>query len=178
MTPSFEQQMGRMNGLRFAPAELTTHWEALQDVPYDLLVGAVSHAQRVCQDFPTPHELLTFVDLVKPHLAPTPHEEDRRRKLPKPITITAPWLSKPIIVTDEVVPHCATCADTGWDLQFCGTGRAPADLAHLDRWKCERWIEHYSHEWARKCACFDSNPVIQLKLERQRKYAAERAGKK
>ena len=48
MTPQFREQMRRMMGLRFAPVDLTTHWEALRQMP-DAVLGsftAAAHSSR------------------------------------------------------------------------------------------------------------------------------------
>ena len=52
--------MKRLSGLKFAPAEYDTHWEALQDMPNDAFETAVSVAQQVCEDFPSPAKLRRF----------------------------------------------------------------------------------------------------------------------
>ena len=61
----FREQMTRLMGLKFAPADLTTHWEALSDVPEPVLAAAVSRAQRSRVDFPTPIELRQDADAVR-----------------------------------------------------------------------------------------------------------------
>lgn len=177
MNPAFIRQMSRMNGLKFVPGDMTTHWEALQDLPLPVLEAAVSHAQKSCVEFPTPFELRSFADLVRPHVAPIPAEEDRRRPLAKPLEITAPWLTKSIRVTDEWDFYCDTCQDSGWELLFCGPEDAPNYINGLSLWRCERPQAHLAHDWARKCGCYDTNVAIQRKLESQRKYAAERTKK-
>jgi hypothetical protein len=42
----FNAQMDRLSGLRFPPVDMTTHWEALSDLPAEALEAAVTHAQR------------------------------------------------------------------------------------------------------------------------------------
>ena len=53
----FTAQMRRMNGLRFPPADLGTHWEGLSDLPIDVLTRAIERSIRTRSDFPTPAEL-------------------------------------------------------------------------------------------------------------------------
>jgi hypothetical protein len=53
----FRDQMKRLMGLKFAPADLTTHWEALSDLSQDDVAAAVTKAQRQCDEFPSPRLL-------------------------------------------------------------------------------------------------------------------------
>jgi hypothetical protein len=59
----FNQQMSRLIGLRFVPGDMTTHWEALQDLPEEVLSRAVAHAGRTRVDFPTPYQLRQDADM-------------------------------------------------------------------------------------------------------------------
>jgi hypothetical protein len=61
MTATFKRQMQRLGGLKFAPSDLQTHWEALRDLSDPELVAAVDRAQRECDEFPSPRLLLSFV---------------------------------------------------------------------------------------------------------------------
>jgi hypothetical protein len=62
----FAAQMRRMNGLRFAPADLSTHWAGLGDLPLDVLTRAVERSIRTRSDFPTPVEVRQDADLSRP----------------------------------------------------------------------------------------------------------------
>jgi hypothetical protein len=53
----FNAQLKRLIGLKFAPASLDTHWEALHELPEAELEAAVSIAVKACDDFPSPAEL-------------------------------------------------------------------------------------------------------------------------
>jgi hypothetical protein len=53
----FRDQMKRLMGLKYAPADLTTHWEALSDLGQDNVAAAVTKAQRQCDEFPSPRLL-------------------------------------------------------------------------------------------------------------------------
>ena len=61
MTDALVHQMQRLAGLKFAPADLGTHWEGMQDVSPDDLERAVTAAIRQCDSFPSPAELRRFV---------------------------------------------------------------------------------------------------------------------
>src|SRR3990167_1787357 len=61
MTDAFVHQMQRLAGLKFAPADLGTHWAGLQGVPPDDLARGVTAAIRQCDSFPSPAELRRFV---------------------------------------------------------------------------------------------------------------------
>ena len=60
MTAVFRRQMSRLLGLKFAPAALDTHWEALSDLSEADLTRAVTQAQRECDEFPSPRQLRSF----------------------------------------------------------------------------------------------------------------------
>ena len=61
MTQEFVHQMQRLAGLKFAPLDLGTHWEGMQDVSPDDLERVVTAAIRQCDSFPSPAELRRFV---------------------------------------------------------------------------------------------------------------------
>ncbi len=172
---NFQQQMDRMTGLKYAPTDLTTHWEALRDLPEPVLAAAVGYAQRMCVDFPTPRELREFADVAKPDAGAA--VEDRSTVLAQPYEITVPFVSKPIRIEREWTYYCATCEDGGWETLFCGDPLDPHKMPWVDSYACERHFPHSPHEWARQCRCYASNHAIQSRLERQRKYAAERVKK-
>ena len=55
---AFDAQMSRLAlGLRWPPADLTSHFEALKDLPDDHLRLAVNRALQSREVFPTPSEL-------------------------------------------------------------------------------------------------------------------------
>ena len=57
----FDKQMRRLAGLKFAPATLDTHWEALCDMDVEVLAAAVGVAVRQCHEFPAPAQLRGLV---------------------------------------------------------------------------------------------------------------------
>lgn len=61
IAPWFKAQMKRLLGLKFAPTDLSTHWEALSDLTEAELEDAVACAQRECDEFPSPRKLRSFV---------------------------------------------------------------------------------------------------------------------
>ena len=167
---AFEHQMGRLSGLRFRPAELQTHWEALKDIPDAVLEAAVTRAQRSRVEFPTPVELRQDADQVAFHAAPLEPAEDRSVPLTEPFTITVPEVGTVVSVTREWRYYCETCSDGGWESIWCGeitNGRKPWQaLRH-----CDRSGAHAHHEWVRKCACYDTNQALVRKREAAQKYA-------
>lgn len=181
----FEAQMGRLSGLRFPPVDLTTHWEALRDLPADVLSAAVGHAQRTRVEFPTPVELRRDADAVRPrHDGPG---EDRYVELPAPVAFTVPTLAdgtriKPIVVDREWKFYCDDCHDSGRVSLWCGgRNRAPWMIERTcESRKCERirtGHADYGHEWVTACMCVDSNPEIRRRKDRDAQYAAAHTGK-
>lgn len=174
----FKDQMNRLMGLRFAPADLTTHWEALSDLPEAVLEAAVSLAQRTRVEFPTPVELRGDADKVAHHANPAAPAEDRTEVIAAPYTITVPQAGTVISVAREWRYYCEACSDSGWTSVWCG---APSEKPSARPWQtvqaCERHGAHGAHEWVTRCACADTNPALVRKRAAQQKYA-ETAGKK
>jgi hypothetical protein len=102
-------------------------------------------------------------------------DEDRSIPLVKPVTIEAPHLTKPLTITREWTYYCERCSDTGWASFWCG------DMTHKKPWqgigKCQRSEEHSAHEYVAHCACWDSNPAVLKKRERNSQQAATRTSK-
>lgn len=170
----FREQMTRLMGLKFAPADLTTHWEALSDIPEPVLAAAVSRAQRSRVDFPTPIELRQDADAVKHHAQPVAPEEDRGVALERPFTIDVPEAGRVFSVSREWRYYCDTCSDAGWSSSWCGD-RTMAKPWHSSQ-HCGRRMEHMPHEWAHKCVCYDTNPALVRKRQAAATYA-EKPGK-
>ena len=82
--PWFDGQMARLGGLRFPPADLLTHWEALQDMPDGALEAAVTRSQKTRVDFPTPADLRQDADLA--YRPAVDDVEDRAVELDEPVT--------------------------------------------------------------------------------------------
>ena len=171
MTPAFRDQMRRLMGLRFAPADLQTHWEALSDVPGGILAEAVSRAQKTRAEFPSPVELRQDCDAVA-HLArPVVEDEDRGVALAKPFTITVPGVGTVVSITREWNYYCDHCEDTGMRSMWCGEFVEHVTKPWQMRMACERTKEHMPHEFVARCGCWDTNTALIRKRERMQKFA-------
>lgn len=170
----FRTQMARLNGLRFAPSDLQTHWEGLHDLPDDVLSSAVERAIRFRVEFPTPVELRHDADHVKPRVMPP---------TPAPILLVEPVVlgtlptGTIITATHEWKYYCDICGDTGLHEYWCGVS---ARQSWLERKRCtipncEKLGEDYHHTWCEPCVCVAWNPDIKRRKEREAKWAAERA---
>jgi hypothetical protein len=164
-----------LTGLRFAPADMTTHWEALQDLPADVLTAAVTHAQKTRSEFPTPHELRQDADTVAHRVRASEPEPDRSVALPAPVEIPMPAGVPPLRIEREWRDDCPVCRDTGMRSFWCGDGRRQPWLLPE---RCERPKAHSSHEWVRRCECYDTNPTIRRRNDAQARYAVSGAQKK
>ena len=176
MSAVFRSQMRRLLGLKFAPSDLTTHWEALQDMPDDLLDAAVTRAQQVSDEFPSPKMLRLYADQMRGRVVPLVQPEDRTETLDEPVAHELP--------TGKVLGfkrlwryYCDDCSDCGW-AQFWCCGYAPSDeqfvvaVRHdrtiFDR-ACERTAPHGAHVWVAECSCVSTNPEVQRRRERDRR---------
>lgn len=171
----FIAQMKRLTGLKFAPADLATHWEALSDVPPTVLEAAIGRAQKTRADFPSPVELRQDADQVKAHAQRIEPQEDRGVPLAQPFTITVPEVGTVVSVTREWRYYCEDCSDSGWRPMWCGpeTPQKP----WLEPRSCSRRSDHHSHEWVTPCGCWDTNPALKRKRDAQQKYADQAAKK-
>lgn len=168
---TFNVQMDRLAGLRFRPADLTTHWEALHEIPDAVLEAAVTRAQRTRSEFPTPVELRQDADQVAHHAQPIAPPEDRSAPLAEPFTITVPEVGTIVSITREWNYYCDTCSDGGWDSVWCGDEKAPQRKPWHELRICDRRGKHDPHEWVRRCVCYDTNPALVRKRDAQQKYA-------
>ena len=166
----FNRQMDRLAGLRFAPADMTTHWEALQSMPDTVLEAAVTRAQSTRVEFPTPVELRQDADQSAPMQPDV--EEDRGRDLETPITFTIPEIDKALHVTREWSYYCDTCSDSGWRNYFCG-GIQDVHKPWVERRTCDRRHAHGPHEWIEPCVCVEWNPELKRRKARDAKYATK-----
>lgn len=150
MTPAFKAQMSRLLGLKFAPPTMETHWAALSHLTDEQLRDAISVAQRECREFPTPSELLGFVEQSSPRVYGADAFDGSF--------------------------HCTACQDSGWRRWGCGDA---AEKEELPRQHCGRERTHYGHLWVDICPCRATNPAYLRKRERTVQQAASRtAGKK
>lgn len=171
----FEQEMGRLEGLKFPPPSLRTHWEALRELPEVVLAAAVSKARDEVTEFPSPKMLKIFAEQVRPRIVPVPEEDPSRGiDLPQPVVIEDERLPGPIPITRTWRYYCDRCEDSGLLTLRCeGRGEEYASFALTRRpWvpeqRCERIKSHYAHEWAKPCPCAATNPDVQRKNERFR----------
>lgn len=162
----FRQQMSRLIGLKFAPSDMTTHWEALHDMPEALLDAAVTKAQQETSEFPTPKMLRVYADQVRARVFPVPEEEPRGVELDAPVALGTLPTGLTLTARRTWRYYCEECSDSGWRSVWCGdVGLAKPWQAHG---VCGRRREHGSHEFVVPCPCASSNPDVQRKLERGR----------
>lgn len=179
----FSVQMDRLAGLRFRPADLTTHWEALRDLPDAVLEAAVTRAQRSRVEFPTPVELRQDADAVAHHARPVEPPEDRSTPLAQPFSITVPEAGTVVSITREWRYYCEDCSDGGWVSRWCGdpvvTLKDGETRTLAKPWQeqrvCDRRGEHFPHEWVERCPCFDTNPELVRKRKLAQKFAEKAA---
>lgn len=167
----FNRQMARLTGLKFRPADLTTHWEALQDLPELVLEAAVTRAQRTRVEFPTPAELRQDADLATKATSLQEPAEYRATDLLEPFTVTVPGAGTILSVTRQWRYYDERCSDTGWASWWCGSDDDKQRPPWVPVARCYRHGEHGSHEWVDRCACSDSNPALIRKRDAQRQYA-------
>jgi hypothetical protein len=169
----FNRQMSRLIGLRFVPADMTTHWEALCDLPEEVLSQAVSLAGRTRVDFPTPHQLRQDADMGR--TVTLTNEPDRSAALDEPFSVTVPHTHSSLHITREWAYYCDHCSDSGWRSWWCGeaAGKKPWQSV----WSCDTPREHGDHEWVEHCVCYTSNPDLLRKRAAQQQYAARDASK-
>jgi hypothetical protein len=163
MTVAFQRQMQRLGGLKFAPAGLDTHWEALSDLSDAELDAAVSRAARECEEFPAPKMLRMFVDDYRRDL-PVPDEDLSRETPMAPLTIVTPY-GDTHTFTREWKYYCEDCCDTGRRSSWCGDGpseRYPwMSVARCYTTNCEKLRRGgYAHEWVDHCPCAYTNPAV------------------
>jgi hypothetical protein len=165
--------MDRLGGLKFKPANLQTHWEALSDLGDAELVAAISRAQRECEEFPAPKMLRVFVDEYRGRIEVP--EEDPSRAVPvEPTTFEIPEVGLKIPITREWRYYCDECNDTGMRSYWCGVGQST-------RWPwmkvmhCARRNEHGEHEWVDQCQCAATNPAVLRRLARAQQVSRKTA---
>jgi hypothetical protein len=171
--PEFRDAMKRLMGLKFAPSELTTHWEALRDLTAVELDAAVARAQKESDEFPSPRMLRAFVDEFRARQLVS--EEDQSRAIPvEPTTFEVPHVGLTIPITREWRYYCDECSDTGVRSFCCGAGES-------SRWpwmrveRCARRKAHADHEWVEPCPCAETNPDVQRKKARAQQVTRQRA---
>ena len=162
----FTAQMRRMNGLRFPPADLGTHWEGLSDLPIDVLTRAIERSIRTRSDFPTPAELRLDADASRTASQTPVLDPDTRLATPVVVAIPASALSpaRTITITSSHTYYCDICSDSGWSTHWCGS-ESPRPWLDLSR--CDRWNPtHAPHDWSGPCPCAATNPTIRARQAR------------
>lgn len=172
----FLAEMTRLVGLKFAPADMRTHWEALHEIPRMVLRAAVSRAGRTREEFPSPVELRQDCDAVSHTIRLVDPDEDRGTDLPEPVELGTLPTGKKLTAERVWRYYHSECSDSGIESLWCGA-EGPQMKPWHTRQACERTKAHEPHEWTRKCTCFDSNPALIKQRERQRQYAETKAKK-
>lgn len=157
--------MARLDGLKFKPQTLQSHWEQLHDMPEVLLSAAVEKAQAECSGFPSPKMLKIFADAVRPRVIPVPEEEDRAVDLPAPVVLGTLPTGLAVKAKRTWTYYCEDCSDLGWVTFACGVGPSKPWVERRD---CGRHRDHGWHEWVAPCPCAERNPDVQRKRERDR----------
>jgi hypothetical protein len=172
----FDGHMLRLIGLRFAPADMDTHWEGLRDVPSSVLELAVARACRTRSEFPSPAELREDCDAVAHQVRTTVIDEDRGTDLPEPVTLGTLPTGKAITAERVWRYYHEACSDSGMESLWCGEP-GPSRKPWQELQACERTKPHDPHEWVRRCTCYDSNPHLIRKRERERQFSDAKAKK-
>ncbi len=176
--PWFDAQMSRLAILPFAPDTMDGHWEALQDIPPQVLQPAIAIALKGRTKFPVPADLRADCDAVVRQQRPAAvHPTARIVPLEGgiPVEIKNPFGGPSIhlTVTDAYRADCDECDDTGMVLFWCGEP-GPTMTPWTYRRDCGRRHAHGSHDWATQCPCVATNPTIQRKKAAQgQRFASE-----
>lgn len=169
----FREQMARLNGLHFRPADLDSHWEGLRDLPDPVLERAVTRAIRTRADFPAPYELRQDADATR---STPPPQEDRGHDLEEPVFLGTLPNGVPIHARREWTFYCDRCNDSGMQAFWCGPISTRYPWMTARRCKIDNCLRtRYEHEWVEACPCAQSNPAVLKRKERQLQYAEKRA---
>ncbi len=153
----FQQRMARLVGLRFPPASLQTHWEALRELAVEDLDNAISRAAKECGEYPTPNILRSFASQMATRIG---LDEDRSVPLEVPTVVRFPAGGVEVEITRAWKFYCDKCEDTGWVGQKCAANG-----------RCGRERCHYAHDYVGRCECWHYNAA----LVRKRQGLAQRA---
>lgn len=153
----FQVLMDKLNGLKFRPVTLDTHWLGLQGFEPDDVEAAVDRAAVECVDFPPPKMLRAFISDRRDQQQRVAALERMDRETPvTPRTIAG----TPIKVEREWTYYCQKCSDSGWLGHWCGGDAMGPPKPWLIPRQCERRNDHAAHEWVALCACVESNPDV------------------
>lgn len=171
-----DDQLARLCGLRFVPTDMTGHREVLAGIELGALADAVGHALRTCREFPTPSELLGYVDQARARTAAHAHPAAVEREI-EPVEIPIPQTDRVVVVTKEYAPECAICLDNGWQPFWCGR-KDTISAALIERGvgpnHCGRHVDHPPHEFSAACYCRPTNRTYQRKREHECAAARKR----
>lgn len=173
--PDFAACMKRLVGLKFAPSDLTTHWEALRDLAADELDVAIMRATRECDEFPSPKMLRAFVDEHRARVVVPEEDPSRAVDLDDARTVALPD-GTTIPVPREWSYYCDVCSDTGMRSFWCGDSPSKRQ-PWLTVGRCGRRKAHGEHEWVEACPCAPTNPDVirkQLRAQQVTRGQAER----
>lgn len=167
---AFRDRMSRLVGLKFAPANLSTHWEALRDLSADELDAAIDRAQRECEEFPSPKMLRVFIDDYRRARAVPDEDLSREAELISPFVVTLPDGTE-VAVRRRWTYYCDDCSDTGYVSYWCGNSKSARfpwlAVVRCESKKCERLrVGGYEHEYVRPCPCAEMNPDVQRRKVR------------
>jgi hypothetical protein len=170
-----EAQLGRMSVLRGFPESVDEFWRIFSHIPERVIAAGVSHAIRTRSFFPTPAELLKDCDFAKP---PVPEEEPRVMSTDTFETIIRNPFGGPdlTLTVDRLWEYyCDFCSDEGRQTYWCGSASDAGRKPWTDVSPCGRRGEHGSHEFAARCACWETNPKLVRQRERDAEYAKGKA---
>ena len=143
----FDEQLGRLSELKGQPKSSDSHFEALGDIPPDVLSAGVGHALKTRVWYPVPAELRADCDAAgTAPQASLPPRRTRPLETPRTLRIANPFGGKGITVhvTDVYEDDCTRCGDTGW-----------APLGNR----------------VARCHCIETNPTIQRRRAARAKYS-------
>lgn len=173
---AFERSMSRLTGLKFAPANLSTHFEALSDLTDTELDAAIGRAARECDEFPSPKMLRAFVDEHRARVEVPEEDPGRASVLDESRTIALPD-GTTLSVPREWRYYCEVCSDTGVKSFWCGD-KPSARFPWLSVMRCQRRKEHLDHEWVESCPCAETNPDVQRKKARAQQVTRKQANER
>jgi hypothetical protein len=183
----FEKELGRLACLRWPPVDTEGHYTTLKDMPFADFHAAVTLALKSRSEFPTVAELLNDADAANRRPS-TVIPFLQSVKLKTPVKIQLPWTytdkertalkakygQEPkdyLLITHERAPSdCDRCNDSGWE-EFQCPGDHRCGMPSCATTK-------YKHSYAKKCACWETNPVLIYEREQKRQYAVHESTKR
>ena len=166
-----DAQLGRMSVLRSAPESTNEYWPIFAPLPERVIASGVAYAIRTRSFFPAPAELLRDCDTAKPPVPDVPVREPSGNTFTA--TIRNPFGGADLVLTvdREWNYYCDACSDIGMRTFWSGSADDAGRKPWHDVSPCGRRSEHGTHEFAERCSCWDTNPALVRKREREAKYA-------